>query len=38
MKETKVMTLIDLEELFNCPEEEKNVIADIFWTLLSRSF
>lgn len=32
------MTLIDLEELFSCPEEEKDAIADIFWTLLSRSF
>ena len=32
------MTLFDLEELFNCPEDEKDVIADIFWTLLSRSF
>lgn len=32
------MTLTDLEELFNCPEEEKDAIADIFWTLFSRSF
>ena len=32
------MTLIDLEELFNCQEEEKNVITDIFWTFRSRSF
>lgn len=34
----RAMELTDLEELFNCPEKEKDVIADIFWTLFSRSF